>query len=86
VEGLRITTKNLSHDSRSPGRDINPGPPEYEAGVLLTLKQRSVVIIKDNGLISTRYIKRNANAWESVGLSYIALLFRCENKTQRDVR
>jgi hypothetical protein len=24
-------------DSRPPGRDLNPGPPEYEAGVLTTL-------------------------------------------------
>jgi hypothetical protein len=24
--------KNLSQDTRSPGRDLNPGPPEYEAG------------------------------------------------------
>jgi hypothetical protein len=34
VEGLRKTMKNLSQDSRSPGRDLNPGHPEYEAGVL----------------------------------------------------
>jgi hypothetical protein len=33
LEGLRKTTKNLSHDSRSPGRDLNTGPPEYEAGL-----------------------------------------------------
>jgi hypothetical protein len=36
LEGLRKTTKNLSQDSRSPGRDLDPGPPEYEAGVLTT--------------------------------------------------
>jgi hypothetical protein len=24
--------KNLSQDSRSPSRDLNPGPPEYETG------------------------------------------------------
>jgi hypothetical protein len=29
-------TKNLSQDSRSSGRDLNPGPPKYEAGVLTT--------------------------------------------------
>jgi hypothetical protein len=34
LEGLRKTTKNLTQDNRSPGRDLNPGPPEYEAGVL----------------------------------------------------
>jgi hypothetical protein len=29
--------KELSQDSRSPGRDLNPGPPEYKAGVLTTM-------------------------------------------------
>jgi hypothetical protein len=29
LEGLRQTTKNLSEDSLSQGRDLNPGPPEY---------------------------------------------------------
>jgi hypothetical protein len=33
--GLRTNTKNLSPDSQSPGRDSNPGPPEYE-GVTAT--------------------------------------------------
>jgi hypothetical protein len=33
LEGLRKTTKNLSQSSRSPDRDINPEPPEYEAHV-----------------------------------------------------
>jgi hypothetical protein len=32
--------ENLSQDSRSLGRDLNPGPPEYEAGVLTTLPWR----------------------------------------------
>jgi hypothetical protein len=36
LEGLRKTTRNLSQDSRSPCQDLNPGPPEYEAGVLTT--------------------------------------------------
>jgi hypothetical protein len=34
--GLRKTTK--SQDSRSPGRDLNSGTPEYEAGVLCCLQ------------------------------------------------
>jgi hypothetical protein len=34
LDGLRKTTKNLGQDSRSPGPDLNLGPPEYEAGVL----------------------------------------------------
>jgi hypothetical protein len=32
LQKLRKTTKNLSQDSRSPGQDFKPGPPEYEAG------------------------------------------------------
>jgi hypothetical protein len=42
LEGLRKTTKNLSWDSRSPGRDLNPGPLEYEAGVLTTRLRRDI--------------------------------------------
>jgi hypothetical protein len=33
-EGVRKAMKNLSQDSRSAGKDFNPGPTEYEAGVL----------------------------------------------------
>jgi hypothetical protein len=40
--GLRKTTKNLGQDSWSPGRDLNPGPPEYETGVLTTRSRRWV--------------------------------------------
>jgi hypothetical protein len=36
LEGLRETMKTLSQDSRSPGRDFNPGPRENEARVLKT--------------------------------------------------
>jgi hypothetical protein len=28
----------LNHDSRSPGRKVNPRPPEHEAGVLTTCR------------------------------------------------
>jgi hypothetical protein len=40
LEGLRNTTKNLSPGSRSPGRDLKPKLPEYEAGVLTTQPRR----------------------------------------------
>jgi hypothetical protein len=36
LEGLRITTKPLREGMRSLGRYLNPGPPEYVAGVLTT--------------------------------------------------
>jgi hypothetical protein len=43
--GLRKTAKtNLGQDSRSPGRDFNQGPPEYEAGVLTTRPRPSTVL------------------------------------------
>jgi hypothetical protein len=32
--GTEETTTNLSQGSRSRGRDLNPGLPEYEAGAL----------------------------------------------------
>jgi hypothetical protein len=43
LEGLRKNHKNVSQDSWSPGRDLNPGPSKYEAGVLTT-QLHSVVI------------------------------------------
>jgi hypothetical protein len=36
LEELRKTTKNLSQDNQSLGRDLNARPPEYDAGVLTT--------------------------------------------------
>jgi hypothetical protein len=42
LEGPRKTTNNLRRDSLSPGRYMNPGPPEYKAGVL-TIQQIFVV-------------------------------------------
>jgi hypothetical protein len=34
LEGLRITTKTSIRIAGRRGRDLNPGTPEYEAGVL----------------------------------------------------
>jgi hypothetical protein len=34
LEVLRKTTANLCQDSRSPDRDLSPGPQEYGVGVL----------------------------------------------------
>jgi hypothetical protein len=41
VDELRKTTKNLSQNGQSPGRDLKPGFPEYE-GLLTTLALLSV--------------------------------------------
>jgi hypothetical protein len=45
LEGLIKTTKNLRPDSRSPGRDLNPGPPEYEGVLTDVSKILSALII-----------------------------------------
>jgi hypothetical protein len=47
LEGLRETTKNLSQDSRSPGRDSNSGPPEYKARALTSGQSHSVLMTKN---------------------------------------
>jgi hypothetical protein len=36
LERLRTTTASLSQNNQSPGRDLDPGPLEYEAGLLAT--------------------------------------------------
>jgi hypothetical protein len=44
-----VTEKNhvIRQDSRSTGRNLNPGPPEYEAGVLTTRPRRSMPVKQD---------------------------------------
>jgi hypothetical protein len=44
--------KPFSQDSRSPRRDLNPGPPEYEAGMLTTRPQRSVQGTNEEGEVA----------------------------------
>jgi hypothetical protein len=44
LEGLRKTTKTVSQNSRSPCRDLNWGPSEYEE-VLSIQTQRSVLCL-----------------------------------------
>jgi hypothetical protein len=52
LERLRKTTKNLSQDIPSMGRDLNAGPPEYEVGVLTNRPRLSVhgsfVVLRQN--------------------------------------
>jgi hypothetical protein len=42
---LEKVTKNLSQNSQFPGRDLNPGLPEYEAGVLTTRQRCSIPVL-----------------------------------------
>jgi hypothetical protein len=50
LKGLRKPRD--SKDSRSPGRDLNPSRPEYEAGVSTTQPLRSVVPMSLNKDVS----------------------------------
>jgi hypothetical protein len=40
LEELRKVMNNLNKDSRSPGLNLNPGPPEYEGGMVTTQPHR----------------------------------------------
>jgi hypothetical protein len=54
-ESTEKNNENIQ-DSRSPGLDLKPEPPEYEAGVLTTRPRRSVMSIAEkleNGIIFT---------------------------------
>jgi hypothetical protein len=44
LEGLRKTTKGLCKDIWSLDPDFNPGPLEYEAGVLTTQPRRPLLL------------------------------------------
>jgi hypothetical protein len=46
LEGVRKTTEILSQDSRFPGRDLNPEPPEYETGAMTTRLRSSLSLQK----------------------------------------
>jgi hypothetical protein len=52
VEGLKENREDLNRDIRSPGRDFNAGPPEYEAGVLTIRLRRSLLWDKLNIVVS----------------------------------
>jgi hypothetical protein len=47
--GLRKTTKIISHSTRFPSRDKNPGRAEYEAGVLCKPAQPGHIYCAHNG-------------------------------------
>jgi hypothetical protein len=46
LEVLRKNTKKLSQDNRPPGRDVNPRPTEYRAGILTTRQRLSLTALK----------------------------------------
>jgi hypothetical protein len=63
LERLRTTMKNLSQGSRSPCRDLKPGPPDYEAEVsstnILRLRNKQIpslaTVRADNSSIITYF-------------------------------
>jgi hypothetical protein len=59
LEGLGETTRNLSQDNRSPGGDLNPGPPEYEARVLSCRRWRSLAAELSKTFLRTAYGKES---------------------------
>jgi hypothetical protein len=58
LNGLKKATKNLSQDSRSPDRDLNPEPVEYkvEVGLLLTRLRGSKILL---GYCSYTFLSNN---------------------------
>jgi hypothetical protein len=49
-------TKYLSRYSRSAGRNLNPGPPEHEAGVLTIRPRRSVSYLLFHLVLSSNLV------------------------------
>jgi hypothetical protein len=47
LEGLKKRRKTSIRITGRRSRDLNPGPPEYDAGVLTTLPQRSVESMRE---------------------------------------
>jgi hypothetical protein len=76
LEGLRETTEILSQDSRFLYRDLNPCPPEYNAGVLTIQPRRSAALKK---LKHRRFL---LNALSVSAVSNTAVLFQCYEEHQ----
>ena len=50
LEDLRKTTKILSQDRRSPGRDLDQGPPEQTSGIAACSESVTNRIHEENGV------------------------------------
>jgi hypothetical protein len=59
--GTEENHENLSQDSRSPGRNLNLGPPKYEAGLLTTRPWRSVV--DDGMMMGDGWLREGVSEW-----------------------
>jgi hypothetical protein len=66
------TTKTLNQDRRSPCRDLDTGPPEYEVGVLTTLPRRSIIAAQ----MTTNLLFENETYYNATANIYIFILYR----------
>jgi hypothetical protein len=68
---MRKSMQNFSQDSRSPARDVNPAPPEYETGVLTTRPRRSVGHTQRKNSCTTCSIKPGSVVqWKMMEVTY----------------
>jgi hypothetical protein len=89
---LRKTTKNLRHDMQSPGRDLNPRSPEYEARMPTTRSRLKFsvslihgnvrIVYRKNKFISGTYIfavisQTNLESFKSSSRSDYRISARC---------
>jgi hypothetical protein len=77
LKRMRKITKNLSQNSRSPGRDLNLGPPEYEAGVVRKRFKKSLCrswFWREHSALEEHLIGRHLNARTRILFLYIARL------------
>jgi hypothetical protein len=56
LERLRTTRKNTINTAGRQGRDLNPGPPEYEVGMLIALPRHSVSDLESYKLTFSKLI------------------------------
>jgi hypothetical protein len=71
--------KTLSQDSRSPGRRLSPGPPEYKAGVPITrLQCSSMSTIKYE--LDNFYEIKKVRSYRVVRETHDPKNFRCHTK------
>jgi hypothetical protein len=85
LEGLKKTTETLGKGSRFLGRDLNPGSPKYEAGVLTTRPRRTMrhhhgdMCVYSPACSNTGLLTGLTGLWFAIQLITITNLRRSEN-------
>jgi hypothetical protein len=64
--------RNVSQDSQFPGQNLNPGPPEYDAGELTTRPRRSVEICRED--VNVNKLVHGRIKWRTLADSVMKLL------------